>query len=98
MLLRASPLVDALVTLFESLWSSAFPVAGNAKSTRAVPDESAIITLLAAGVKDEVIARQLGVSYSTIERRIRRLMDGLGAATRLQLGVRLAEHGLLDGD
>ena len=46
-----------------------------------------ILTLLASGASDAVIARQSGVSQRTVERRVRALMDRLGAATRFQAGV-----------
>ena len=38
-----------------------------------------ILSLLAAGAPDATIARQTGVSQRTVERRVRALMDQLGA-------------------
>ncbi|NHN55463.1 hypothetical protein G9U51_06655 [Calidifontibacter sp. DB0510] len=54
-----------------------------------------ILSLLAGGATDSTIARQLGVSQRTIERRIRRIMDHLNATTRFQAGVLGAKRGLL---
>jgi DNA-binding NarL/FixJ family response regulator len=50
--------------------------------------------LLAAGLKDEAIARQLGVSLRTIHRRTGDLLDRLGARTRFQAGMQAARQGL----
>lgn len=46
-----------------------------------------IIALLAAGASDLTIARQLAVSQRTVERRVRAIMEELGATTRFQAGV-----------
>jgi DNA-binding NarL/FixJ family response regulator len=46
-----------------------------------------LLGLLVAGLKDETIARQLGVSLRTVQRRIAALMHELGARTRFQAGV-----------
>ena len=43
-------------------------------------------TMLASGLKDEAIARYLGVSLRTVRRRVATLMEDLGAHTRFQLG------------
>jgi DNA-binding NarL/FixJ family response regulator len=55
-------------------------------------DEDTIITLLAAGVKDEAIARQLGVSPHTVRRRIAALCKRLGVTTRFQAGLALGQQ------
>ena len=44
-------------------------------------------TLLASGITDEGIARAPGWSTRTTQRRIRALMDTIGAGTRFQLGM-----------
>lgn len=103
-LVHASPLLDALTCLFETLWERATPVI-LASRKDSQPGEEAdlsekderIIVLLAAGLKDEAIARQLGLGFSTVERRIRRMMQMVGADTRVQLGLRIAERGWLNG-
>ncbi|WP_252976199.1 LuxR C-terminal-related transcriptional regulator [Janibacter melonis] len=43
--------------------------------------------MLAAGASDANVARQLGVSVRTVERRVRLVMERLGAQSRLQAGV-----------
>jgi DNA-binding NarL/FixJ family response regulator len=51
-----------------------------------------IITLMAAGVTDDAIARRLRLSRRTVSRRIATLLDRLGATTRFQAGVQAAHR------
>jgi DNA-binding NarL/FixJ family response regulator len=51
--------------------------------------------LLAAGLKDEAIARQLGISLRTVHRRTSELSLALGARARFQAGVLAERSGLL---
>ncbi|MBM7784368.1 helix-turn-helix domain-containing protein [Tenggerimyces flavus] len=90
-LVNASPLLDALCALFESLWQAATPMAGSVDA----PDDSDLLTLLAAGLKDDALARQLGVSRRTVQRRIQRLMRTVGADSRAQVVLQAARTGLL---
>jgi DNA-binding NarL/FixJ family response regulator len=53
-------------------------------------DQQRLITLLLSGLTDEAIARQLGTSHRTIQRRVAALMSELGAHTRFQVGVQAA--------
>lgn len=52
-----------------------------------------ILSLLTVGASDQVVARQVGVSLRTVERRVRYLMEHLGAATRFQAGVQAVRRG-----
>ena len=102
----ASTLLDALVRLFELLWVTATPIAPalgwlpppDAPSDPAQSQalDRRLLTLLAAGLKDEAIARQLGVSLRTVHRRTSDLMAGLDARTRFQAGAQAARRGYLD--
>jgi len=93
LVVHTSTLLDALIELFELLWSRAVPVsAGDAAGER--PDQQ-LVTLLAAGLKDEAIARQLGVSLRTVHRRTGDLLGRMGARTRFQAGLQAARLGLL---
>jgi len=56
-------------------------------------EERAMLTLIGAGLKDEVVARQLGMSPRTLRRRSQDLMTELGAANRFQAGVEAARRG-----
>lgn len=101
MLVRRSPLLDSLVTLFETLWRLAVPLprVGDEPST-GTPDrlgtrDHRVLMLLAGGATDETIARQLGLSTRTVERRVRAMLDQLGAETRFQAGAQAARRGWL---
>jgi DNA-binding CsgD family transcriptional regulator len=95
--LRHPALVEYLVTVFERLWRLALPL------TAPLPDtgiegishrEQSIAALLAEGHQDAVIAERLGISVRTCRAHIARLSETLGAASRTQLGVRIAQVGL----
>ena len=57
------------------------------------PRDRGILRLMAGGVSDAAIARQLGISSRTVERRVRLLLDRLNASTRFQAGVLAARQG-----
>ncbi|WCN02220.1 helix-turn-helix transcriptional regulator [Streptomyces sp. M92] len=95
--LRHPALIAYLVTVFERLWRLAIPL------TAQLPDtgiegishrEQSIAALLAEGHQDAVIAERLGISVRTARAHIARLSETLGAASRTQLGVRIAQAGL----
>lgn len=94
-LVRASSLLDALTGMFEAYWHRAVGVP-NAHHDDPAPDRrTELLTLLSAGFTDDSIARQLGVSPRTVQRRVRELMDALGARTRFQAGIQAARAGWL---
>jgi hypothetical protein len=91
--IHQSALLVALNALFEGLWQRALPLngAGTASNGKlAGADQQRLITLLLSGLTDEAIARQLGTSHRTIQRRVAALMADLGAHTRFQVGVQAA--------
>lgn len=93
----------ALVPLFETVWDRAAPVGGPPAEPPTAggalpPEQRELLALLAAGLKDEAIARRLGVHVHTARRRISRLLESLGAETRFQAGARATLRGWLDGD
>lgn len=96
-----SSLLDALATLFEAFWDRALPLTFSAKEAIDLPAEGddeergRLLALLTAGLTDEAIARQLGISIRTVRRRIRRMMDHLGAVSRFQAGLQAAKRGWL---
>ncbi|WP_063836051.1 helix-turn-helix transcriptional regulator [Actinacidiphila yeochonensis] len=96
-LVRPSALLDALSELFETLWQQAQPYVPDGGGTQAedgpTPDERRILSLLAVGLSDEAIARQLGIGLRTVQRRVRALLQRLGAASRFQAGVLAADRG-----
>ena len=54
-----------------------------------------LLGLLAIGLTDEAIGRQLGWHPRTVQRHVRRLMTELGAQTRFQAGLQAARRGWL---
>jgi hypothetical protein len=103
-----SALLQALGALFESLWARALPLPLSADGPtipdelitayRPSRDETRLLTLLTTGIPDVAIARQLGLSYRTYQRRLRELMRRLDAATRFQAGVRAVLLGWVPRD
>lgn len=95
-LVLTSPGIIALLTaLFEQIW---------AESTLLGPDrarnqqgltaqETALIGLLSRGLTDEAAAFRLGVSARTARRMMADLMKRLGARSRFEAGMRVAQHG-----
>ncbi|MDH6221566.1 helix-turn-helix transcriptional regulator [Streptomyces pseudovenezuelae] len=90
-----SAVTEALQKLFELAWRQASPLGRPAGNGELSEDEEALTRLLAAGLKDEAVARHLGVSLRTVRRRVSDLQERLGAASRFQLGLRAAQRGWL---
>jgi DNA-binding CsgD family transcriptional regulator len=96
-----SALLDALVVLFEIYWQRGTAVSPDGQPSGARQDAApagAVLTLLAGGLKDEVIASELGVSAHTVRRRIAAIMERLGVTTRFQAGLALGRQGWPDAD
>ncbi|NAS25782.1 hypothetical protein GT755_29385 [Herbidospora sp. NEAU-GS84] len=58
-------------------------------------EDRRLLALLAAGLKDDAIARQFGTSPRSLRRRLRHLFDELNAETRFQAGVQARRRGLV---
>ncbi|RPE39627.1 regulatory LuxR family protein [Streptomyces sp. Ag109_O5-1] len=90
-----SAVTEALQKLFELAWQQATPLGRPEGNGELSEDEQTLTRLLAAGMKDEAVARHLGVSLRTLRRRVSDLQERLGAASRFQLGLRAAQRGWL---
>lgn len=95
---RRSGLLDGIIAMFEMLWGLATPQPGSAEpgtagGRRAYDRE--VLLLLAAGATDDAIARHLGISLRTAQRRVRALLDSLSAQTRFQAGIQAARRNWL---
>jgi sugar-specific transcriptional regulator TrmB len=98
LVIRASMVVSALVGLFEALWNQACPLPSWQPGQGLAADEAIdteVLALLATGMTDEAIARELGISVRTLGRRTSRLLGGLGARTRFQAGMQAGHRGLV---
>ncbi|MFD2767197.1 helix-turn-helix domain-containing protein [Micromonospora eburnea] len=103
-LLHRSGLLSAMDALFEIVWRHAHQLtlsalAGMADAHAAEVDadtptelDRKILALLLAGLTDQVVAGQLGISLRTLQRRLRNLMDFAGVQSRMQLGWYAARH------
>ncbi|MFK4150153.1 LuxR C-terminal-related transcriptional regulator [Streptomyces sp. NPDC004065] len=96
--IHSAALVNALTQVFEHTWRGATPFApeGDRSPAELSNEQRTLAQLLADGMKDEAIARTLGVSPRTVSRLIADLMQRLGANSRFAAGVRAAQYGLLD--
>jgi sugar-specific transcriptional regulator TrmB/DNA-binding CsgD family transcriptional regulator len=101
LLIHPSPLLDALQTLFDVTWESARSLVVSAdgvgdEAGDALDDVDAqILGLLLAGLTDQSIGNQLGLSLRTVQRRVHQLMERARVATRLQLGHEAGRRGWL---
>jgi sugar-specific transcriptional regulator TrmB/DNA-binding CsgD family transcriptional regulator len=101
-IIHASPLLEALSWLFETIWNKAIPVVGKNTSRRQSGDNAAdtpseqtqrLLRLLAAGATDAAIARQLGWSSRTLYRHLAAILAELGATSRFQAAVQALRRG-----
>ncbi|PLS75386.1 MAG: hypothetical protein CYG61_07480 [Actinobacteria bacterium] len=104
LLVRSPPLLGALTTVFETVWDQALPLpfgggeATTTQTTELSEDDQRVLVLLAAGLRDKGIARQLGVGIRTVERRVNKIMEVLGAQTRFQAALLASRRGWLSED
>ncbi|MER5971843.1 LuxR C-terminal-related transcriptional regulator [Streptomyces sp. NPDC002055] len=99
-LVTRGPLITHLLRLvFEHCWHSAALLSADTPAppadTPLDAQQASVLRLLNAGLKDEAIARELGVSIRTLRRITADLMDKLGATSRFQAGVRAQQLGWL---
>ncbi|HXB48321.1 MAG TPA: helix-turn-helix domain-containing protein [Streptosporangiaceae bacterium] len=98
--IHRSPILDALVALFEAEWVKATPIPGTAATPGAAdgmpdPETAILLAMLAAGMTDAAIARSRSWSMRTTQRRMHQLMTDLGVTSRFQAGVAAREKGWL---
>jgi hypothetical protein len=85
-LIRDPLLISTLAAHFDLAWEHAHAVPFVASH----PGDERLVELLGMGLKDEAIARFLGIGLRTVRRRIAALMAIHGVDTRFQLGAALA--------
>jgi Sugar-specific transcriptional regulator TrmB/Bacterial regulatory proteins, luxR family len=109
-IIHRSPILSALIALFEAEWERATPILGTGLGTGAIAGEgagagragdhpdaetAALLAMLAAGMTDASIARSLEWSMRTTQRRMAQLMSELGVTSRFQAGVAVRDRGWL---
>ncbi|MDH2428314.1 helix-turn-helix domain-containing protein [Sphaerisporangium sp. TRM90804] len=93
-LIHPSPLLDALVALFEAVWARSVPVQLTSPDAEALSEEETrLLTLLAAGATDKAAGRALGWSERTVQRHVTKLMRRVGARTRFQIAMEATRRG-----
>ncbi|GAA1181564.1 hypothetical protein [Nesterenkonia xinjiangensis] len=95
-LVHPSPLLAALIGLFDSIWATSVPL-GVAEDIPRLDDVDGntrrLLRLMASGLTDEHMSRELGISRRTLSRKVQQLLEHTGARTRFQLGVQAARRG-----
>ncbi|BCJ36926.1 transcriptional regulator [Actinocatenispora thailandica] len=101
LLVYPSGLLDALVALFEAIWENATPLLATDDAVEPAGENAPsaqdlhLLSLLLAGLTDQAIAAQLGLSMRTVQRRVHGLIELAGVRTRLQLIWRAAHRNWL---
>ncbi|CAO0830806.1 Helix-turn-helix transcriptional regulator OS=Streptomyces microflavus OX=1919 GN=G3I39_23895 PE=4 SV=1 [Streptomyces microflavus] len=87
-----------LAGLHARVWESAVDFDSGAAGYAGTMEELKVtlLSLLASGAKDEVIARRVGMSERTFRRHVATIMQDLSASSRFQAGVLAARTGLVD--
>ncbi|WBO64884.1 helix-turn-helix transcriptional regulator [Streptomyces camelliae] len=94
--LRSPAAVAFLCGAFDRAWDLAVPFGAPEHAPVAVDDlRQVILRLLSQGLKDEVIARRLGISLRTCRKHIADLFQELDAESRFQAGYLAATRDLL---
>jgi DNA-binding CsgD family transcriptional regulator len=95
--LSGGGVMTALGLLFDKIWEDSELIGEESASCPEgiTAQERELLKLLAEGCTDEVAARQLGLSLRTVRRMVSVLMGRLGARSRFEAGMRLAESGWL---
>ncbi|MEC3979285.1 helix-turn-helix transcriptional regulator [Amycolatopsis sp. H20-H5] len=89
--------VTTTVELFDWVWAAGVPMvaAGVPENETAAARQRKLLTLLAEGCTDAMVADRLGISVRTVRRTVSELMNRLGAASRFQAGAKAAARGWL---
>ncbi|WP_416961485.1 hypothetical protein [Streptomyces sp. Agncl-13] len=101
-LVRHRALVEFIVHMAVSAWATSEVFRRTGGGNR-IPDsltqetKTAIVQLLAAGYKDEVVARRLGIGVRTCRKYIAEMFGDLGAQSRFQAGWMVRDHMLVSG-
>jgi DNA-binding CsgD family transcriptional regulator len=93
-------IVDFCCRIFESLWRPGLPFdsaqeAGPGHRRETTDLQRAILRFMALGMKDDLIARRLGMSTRTCRRYISEIMELLDVTSRFQAGAVAARLGLV---
>lgn len=96
-IVREPSILAYLCSAFEQSWNLGAPYQTGPSAARSAVTEikAAILTLMANGLKDEVIAKRMGLSVRACRGHIADLLDMLDAHSRFQAGVIAERSGVL---
>jgi DNA-binding CsgD family transcriptional regulator len=94
-LVRSPVIVAALRMFFELLWGRATGL-GQGADPRLTPVQSTVLRLMAGGLTDAAIGRQLGVSERTVRRHISAILDRLNVGNRITAAAVAVREGWID--
>ncbi|WP_051856233.1 hypothetical protein [Streptomyces sp. NRRL B-1347] len=99
-MVKHEALVEFILHTVVSAWATSVAFQGTGGNNR-IPEwltqetKTAIVQLLAAGYKDEVVARRLGIGVRTCRKYIAEMFGDLGAQSRFQAGWIIRDHMLV---
>lgn len=102
LLVKSPHLVGALRELFESVWRRSTDYAPGRNDTRltaaarAEQEQRRLLNMLVAGLKDDTVAHDLGVSLRTVRRHVARLQDRFRVDNRMALAVEATRADWID--
>jgi DNA-binding CsgD family transcriptional regulator/DNA-binding MarR family transcriptional regulator len=98
LLVYQSPVLDAILALFEYVWDSSVRLdlingrADHRPDSTLSPEDRQLLSLLLAGLTDEAIAAHFRVSVRTVQRKVHALMEVANVRTRMQLAWEAARQ------
>lgn len=96
LIIREPNIIDFLIATFERMWCQAEEFPANHGRDQAIlasdKTKADIIRLLVAGEQDKVIARRMGMTVRTCQRHIAKIMERIGAKSRIHAGYLLRDH------
>lgn len=99
LIIRQPSLVMSMIALFDRVWGDARPVEASESAPTAGENlqllEKQILTVLSNSSKDEIAAREMGMSVRTFRRHVADLMTRLGASNRFQAALLAKDRGWL---
>jgi DNA-binding CsgD family transcriptional regulator len=95
-IIRSPVIITALREYFELLWDRATPLKPARPAPpadRLRPAQQRVLELMARGLNDEVIARRLALSTTTVRRHITAIINRLGVSSRFAAGAAAQRKG-----
>jgi DNA-binding CsgD family transcriptional regulator len=89
---RNTELIRAMVGYFEDIWHAAAPLTSDGPVTlnRFTVRQQRILELLAQGMTDDMVSRELKVSTRSVRSEVAIIRDVLGASSRFEAGLKYA--------